>query len=50
MGINLSLNARHHDFESFNLRFKARLKRETDDGGDDTDTDYHIGVQAELAF
>lgn len=50
MGINLSLNARHHDFESFNLRFKARLKRETDDGGGDTDTDYHIGVQAELAF
>lgn len=50
MGLHLSLHARHDDLDALNLRFKARLKRETDDGGADMDTDYRIGVQAELAF
>ncbi len=50
MGLHASLHARHDDFDSLSLRFKARLKRETDDGGNDMDTDYRIGVQAELAF
>ena len=49
MGLHMSLNARHDDYDSLSLRFKARLKRETDDGGG-MDTDYRIGVQAELAF
>lgn len=50
VGLNLSLQARHNDLNALNLRFKARLKREVDDGGDSMDTDYRVGIQAELTF
>ncbi len=50
MGVHISVGGRHGGFDSLDLRLKARLKRETEDDGAGTDTDYRIGLRAELAF